>query len=121
MSVRFLPEVCRLIRGNAHNPFMASRTSRIYPVQSVRELPGQYVDAIYPTPLPLSSHAPENNRVTSKKAQTTCQNKELTSPSLSEIRRFAPGMPQFLGAGEAQMAETAIVSNHSCDCLASLA
>jgi len=71
---------------------------------------------IYPTPPPYSCHAYENNDVTSIMPRNTCENKQLTSQSLTEIRPFAPEMQKFVSAGEAQGSEVAIASNHSCDC-----
>jgi hypothetical protein len=50
----------------------------------LRRLPTMF----YPTPPPFSSHAHEKNKVTLKKPEMTCQNKELTYQPLSAIRHF---------------------------------
>jgi hypothetical protein len=58
---------------------MVSRIPEISPVQYVRNVLGPYFRrAIYPTPPPFSSYAPENNNVTAKKLKTTLENKQLT-------------------------------------------
>jgi hypothetical protein len=92
-KIRNLPEVCSPFRENAHNRFMASTAPQI---------PQSPQRTIYPTPPLFSSHAHENNNVTPKKAQTTCENKQLTPRSLSEFSHFAIEMEQSLSA----------VSNH---------
>jgi hypothetical protein len=51
-SARFLPEICRLIRGNGHTRIMASRNLEILRVQSVRHVPGPYPRRAYTPPLP---------------------------------------------------------------------
>jgi hypothetical protein len=98
MSLKFLPGVCSLIRGNAHNRFMAFRTPEISPVQSVRDVPGPYRCCI-PHPLPpFFSYEHENNIVTSKKRKTTCQNKQLMSRSLSDSSSQSPEPYRTYGA-----------------------
>jgi len=54
--------------------------------------------AIYPTPPPFSTHAYENNDFTSMMTKNACQNKQLTSRSLTGIRARSgeAGFPAFL-------------------------
>jgi hypothetical protein len=94
---------------------MVSRIPELPPVQSVI-LVHDLDQMIHLTPPPLLLQPLENNYVTSIKAKTTCQNKQLTPPRLLGISHFEPGMQQFLGARDAQTAEAVIVSNRSCDC-----
>ena len=51
----------------------------------IPQFPLSNLMTIYPTPPPFSSHAFENNDVTSIMTRNACQNKELTSQTLSEI------------------------------------
>jgi hypothetical protein len=51
-SLKYIPEVCSLIRGNAHNRFMAYRMPEIAPVQSVGYVPGLYPRLRFTPPLP---------------------------------------------------------------------
>jgi hypothetical protein len=117
MSVRFLPGVCSLIRENAHNQFMASTTLEIlpFPLSSPSQTATIYPQNTPPLP-PFPPTPMKIKRVTSIKRKTTCENKRLTSRSLSKISHFIAGMQQSLSTGEAQPAETAIVSNPSYDC-----
>jgi hypothetical protein len=108
---RYLSGVCNPIREEGDNRLIGLHGTTNTAATSNGERPG--TATIYPTPPPLSPHAYENKDVTSITTRNTRENKEHTSRSLAEISHFAPGM---LSAGEAQMVESAIVSNHSCDC-----
>ena len=83
---QYLPGVCRLIRGNAHNRLngLLSTTNT-----ANTAAPAERCPASLPTPSPLSCHTYENNDVTSIMTQNACQNKQLRFRSLSEIRRKA--------------------------------
>jgi hypothetical protein len=86
MSLKFLPGVCSLIRGNAHNRFMAFRTPEISPVQSVRNLRGPNSQTpIYPT----TPHFPPMHLKTimlrRKKPKRPAKTKNL-SPGACRIR-----------------------------------
>src|ERR1035438_3146446 len=73
---------CSLIRGNAHNQFMASTT---LPIPQFPQSPC-HRHRFTPTPPPLSPPAFENNDVTSIMTRNTCENKQLTSPGLSFVK-----------------------------------
>src|SRR5471030_615587 len=121
-SLHYFSEVCSPIRGNAHNHFMLFKTPQIpqFPhlPQLVPDEPGPYrpqLAMIYPTPPPFSSHAYENNEVTSIMTGNASENKQLTSEPVGDRSLCTRNAEVFERRRSRSMSQRRVVGR-SCDC-----